>query len=86
MQPLLLVNYLLSETAFYCIKVPGYLAGMEQNGEVSDIIVAYGIVIHATLGIKWFFGDFLKSNWNAQLFNSITMELPWDSTAANRLL
>lgn len=52
MQPLLLVNYLLSETAFYCIKVPGYLAGMEQNGEVSDIIVAYGIVIHATLGIK----------------------------------
>lgn len=52
MQPLLLINYLLSETAFYCIKVPGCLAEMEKNGEVNDIIVAYGIVIHPTLGIK----------------------------------
>lgn len=86
MQPLLLVNYLLSETALYCIKVPGCLAEMEKNGEVNDIIVAYGIVIHATLGIKWFFSDLLKNNWNAQLFNSITMELPWNSTAVNRAL
>jgi len=59
---------------------------MEKNGEVNDIIVAYGIVIHATWGIKWFFSDFLKNNWNTQLFNSITMELPWNSTAVNRAL
>ena len=59
---------------------------MEKNGEVNDIIVAYGVVIHATWGIKWFFSDFLKNNWNAKLFNSITMELPWNSTAVNRAL